>query len=459
MATENVGHLREFDPLNCDWTIYKRRLENYFIANNITDKTWMRAIVLNLLSEDAYQLVHSLSLPAESETKSYDELIKLISEHFKPTTSVFASRYKFYSARKAVNESPKEWAAKLRNLALHCDFSQDQLEMVLRDQFIIAYDKGSVQDRLMEEKKSVTFQQVIELAASKSAPLSFAHNVKREPEVLHIRNSQGAKKKTQIYRGGGSSTLMVQDQRQSGRPNCSRGDVLQQERFQRGANSARTSQSPKCKVCGRRNHLEAQCSFRECFCHICNVKGHLANMCKHKTGKNSKTNNLVSYIKPIDHENEMEPEPEARPLPFAIKEKVEIELRRLEQIGVIEPVSYSPWGTPIVPVLKKDGSVRICGDFKITLNPYIEIDQYPLPRIEELFGKLQGGVEFSKLDLSTAYQQISLDETSKNLESSLPSTLAGPDIPERLSIVDLTNSPEGSRPKRNVKPVERLIYT
>nr|XP_023030079.1 uncharacterized protein K02A2.6-like [Leptinotarsa decemlineata] len=85
------------------------------------------------------------------------------------------------------------------------------------------------------------------------------------------------------------------------------------------------------------------------------------------------------------------PVKEHAPFPFAIKERVEKELERLESLGVIEPVDYSPWGTPVVPVLKKDGSVRLCGDFKVTLNLYIEIDQHPLPRVEELFAKLQVG--------------------------------------------------------------------
>lgn len=84
---------------------------------------------------------------------------------------------------------------------------------------------------------------------------------------------------------------------------------------------------------------------------------------------------------------------------------------RLVELGVIEPVDFSSF----VPVIKKDGSIRICGDFKVTLNPYIENDQYPLPRIEELFAKLQGGVSFTKLDLSNAYQQVCLDEQSKEL--------------------------------------------
>lgn len=68
-----------------------------------------------------------------------------------------------------------------------------------------------------------------------------------------------------------------------------------------------------------------------------------------------------------------------------------------------------------MPIIKKDGSVRICGDFKITLNPQLLVDQYPLPKIEELFAKLHGGKEFSKIDLSMAYQQLVLDEKSRDL--------------------------------------------
>lgn len=105
----------------------------------------------------------------------------------------------------------------------------------------------------------------------------------------------------------------------------------------------------------------------------------------------------------------------ARPLPFSIRGKVEKELDRLVALEIIEPVDFSPWGTPIVPVIRKDGSIRICGDFKITFNPCIEIDQYPLPKIEELFAKLQGGITFTKLDLSNAYQQVCLDNKAKEL--------------------------------------------
>jgi len=53
-----------------------------------------------------------------------------------------------------------------------------------------------------------------------------------------------------------------------------------------------------------------------------------------------------------------------RAVPYALKEKTEKELDRLVQQGVIEPIEFSEWATPIVPVLKKDGSIRIGGDYK-----------------------------------------------------------------------------------------------
>ena len=67
-----------------------------------------------------------------------------------------------------------------------------------------------------------------------------------------------------------------------------------------------------------------------------------------------------------------------------------------------------------MPVLKSDRtSVRICGDFKLTVNQASKLDRYPTPRIEDLFARLSGGKVFSKLDLSQTYQQVLLEEESR----------------------------------------------
>lgn len=103
----------------------------------------------------------------------------------------------------------------------------------------------------------------------------------------------------------------------------------------------------------------------------------------------------------------------ARPVPLALRTRVERELRRLEAEGTIYRVEHSDYGTPIVPVIKGNGDIRICGDYKITVNRKLKRDYYPLPRIEELFATLSGGEEFTKIDLTQAYQQTILSEDSQ----------------------------------------------
>ena len=74
-----------------------------------------------------------------------------------------------------------------------------------------------------------------------------------------------------------------------------------------------------------------------------------------------------------------------RPLPFSMKEKVEHELQRLENEGIISKVTSSEWAAPVVPVLKKNGSLRLCGDYRATVNSAIVKDTHPIPTIEEIF--------------------------------------------------------------------------
>ena len=102
-----------------------------------------------------------------------------------------------------------------------------------------------------------------------------------------------------------------------------------------------------------------------------------------------------------------------RSLPYAVEKKVEKEIDRLKKEGIISPVKYAEWAAPVVPVLKPDGTVRLCGDYKLTVNHASKLEQYPIPRLDDLFNSLEGGKQFSKLDLSHAYQQIVMDEESR----------------------------------------------
>ena len=103
----------------------------------------------------------------------------------------------------------------------------------------------------------------------------------------------------------------------------------------------------------------------------------------------------------------------ARTVPYALKSAIEDELDRLEREEIIERVTHSDWATPIVAVPKPDGRVRLCGDFKVTVNQSLSIEQYPLPRVEDLFATLAGGQKFTKLDLTQAYLQFELEPESQ----------------------------------------------
>lgn len=120
------------------------------------------------------------------------------------------------------------------------------------------------------------------------------------------------------------------------------------------------------------------------------------------------------------YEAKIEVDPNATPrfckahtVPYAMREKVEVELNRLVAEGTLKPVDYSDWAAPIEAVMKSDGkSVRICGDFRMTLNPVSKLNRYPIPKTEDILATLERGKIFTKLDLSQAYLQLKLEEES-----------------------------------------------
>ena len=84
----------------------------------------------------------------------------------------------------------------------------------------------------------------------------------------------------------------------------------------------------------------------------------------------------------------------ACPVPYSLQTKVEAELTRLQVKGVIYPVQFSDWAAPIVLVVKQDGNIRICGDYKLTINAVSKTDPYPLPRIKDIFASPSGRKSF-----------------------------------------------------------------
>ena len=89
---------------------------------------------------------------------------------------------------------------------------------------------------------------------------------------------------------------------------------------------------------------------------------------------------------------------------YALRDKVNTKLERLCKADVIEPVQFSDWAVPIIPVLQSNGSLGICGHYKQTVNQVAVPDKYALLKVDDLLASPVGGESFTKLDHSHAYQ-------------------------------------------------------
>ncbi|XP_065895807.1 uncharacterized protein [Dysidea avara] len=140
MATR--GGIGEFSGEAADWESYIERLENYFVAHEITDAA-------------------NLVVPQKPNEVEYAALVKRINEHFVPKSSVIVQRFKFNTCVRQVGESVLTFVAHLRALSEHCEFG-DTLEDMLRDRLICGIADSRMQRAMLAEQK-LKFARAFEL--------------------------------------------------------------------------------------------------------------------------------------------------------------------------------------------------------------------------------------------------------------------------------------------------------
>nr|XP_037874507.1 uncharacterized protein LOC119630119 isoform X2 [Bombyx mori] len=255
-----IGNISEFDYKTQEWQIFYKKLENFLKLNKVLAEDWCSVLIAHL-SDDSYRLVRNLVHPNEVETIQWTELVRVLNGHFQPKRSTFADRAKFYGAIRMDGEKVEDWAARLRGLAVHCNFGTE-LDTLLRDRFILGLKVGPERNRLFEQdSNSLTLSRAIEIAQETACARAARADVDGGEQLI---------KQEVVYR--------VSERR-------ARGASTQAESSWASAAAAR------CAVCGLKGHSVEKCRFKDYKCMICGKKGHLKKVCSvKKVGKLSLNN-------------------------------------------------------------------------------------------------------------------------------------------------------------------------
>ncbi|XP_053699483.1 uncharacterized protein K02A2.6-like [Sabethes cyaneus] len=105
----------------------------------------------------------------------------------------------------------------------------------------------------------------------------------------------------------------------------------------------------------------------------------------------------------------------ARDVPLALRDRYAAEIDKKLASGFYEKVDYSEWASPTHIVMKRNGSIRITGNYKPTVNPSMIIDEHPIPKIETIFNKMKGAALFCHLDVTDAYTHLPVDDEFRHV--------------------------------------------
>ena len=120
VVNHSIGSLEAFDLQSGKWPIYKSRLDQYFIAQDVTEADKKKAILLCSVGAEVCDLIWDLFSPADPTTATYDAICAKLQGHLVPAKVEIAERFKFYQRKQKEDETVKDFEGALRNLAKDC---------------------------------------------------------------------------------------------------------------------------------------------------------------------------------------------------------------------------------------------------------------------------------------------------------------------------------------------------
>ena len=162
-----VGVVAPFNGKEEEWIDYAEQLEHYFIANDITDVTKKRAILLNAVGASTYRLIKTLALPGVPKDFTFEQIVKKVTAHYNPKPFVIIKRFEFNTRVQKEGESVAEFVVALRKITEHCEFGTF-LDNLLRDRLVCGVFDKKVQHRFLQESK-LTYKQALDMALAAEA--------------------------------------------------------------------------------------------------------------------------------------------------------------------------------------------------------------------------------------------------------------------------------------------------
>ncbi|XP_021359256.1 uncharacterized protein K02A2.6-like [Mizuhopecten yessoensis] len=458
MAGRVIGKIDSFDETVETWDAYSERLGQYFVANAVEDDLKTPAL-LSLIGGRTYGTLRNLTAPDKPATKTYQQLVEILKTHLSPRPLVIAERFRFHKHDQKEGEAVRDYVAQIRKLSEHCEFG-DTLQEALRECLVCGLLNDSIQKKLLSVRE-LNYQNAVDIAIAMETDTRDAVELGRHKSVP-VHKVQAAHGHPRDYQPGRrhSSAISVTP--------MVNGAGMDME-LDTGSAVSVISKKDFEKYFGRKELTPTSVKLKTYSGEVINPLG----VIDVNVGMNQQRSNLplyviekggpplfgrdwLSHIKldwaEIHTVNSMESSHvtvtqlierykgvfnqslgtlkgmkakfilkegsspkffKARSLAFSLRPAVEKELDRLVNLGILTAIDHSDWATPIVVVPKKDSSIRICGDFKVTVNSMLQVDKYPLPKIEDIFANLSGGKHFTKLDLRHAYLQMEVAEEDK----------------------------------------------
>ncbi|UYV84041.1 K02A2.6-like [Cordylochernes scorpioides] len=354
-------NIEQFNPNNGnEISSYLERFESYCIANDIVKVDKKKATFFSLCGRETYNLIRTLTSPKNPLETEWEEIVAGIKKYFDPTPNIIVQRFKFAKRLQMPNETISEFITALKKIAEKCEFPD--LEDRLRDALVCGILNGEIQSMLLMNSM-LTFKVAQDMV--------LAH----EAAVKNVAEIKDGKPQEEMNVLGRAVKTYIETWVKSERPRIEK-DSTKLVQW----NRQRLSILGKIKADVKVNKRSITMEFlviegpgpnligREAFDQI----GIGFEWINYSDNEDGGTRNMT-------------------------------------------PVEFTRFATPIVPVLKRDGSIRICGDYRSTVNTIVESDTFPVPAAADLQVNLAGGKVFSKLDLKDAYQQLVVDEETAEL--------------------------------------------